>query len=182
MRNVIYNINISLDGCCDHTRFNPDEELYPYFTALIKDAGLIVYGRITYQLMFPYWADVAKNQSESKVVNEFAQALTDIDKVVFSRSLTSAEENTTILRGNLEDEMRKLKQKPGGNILIGGVSLPAQLTALGLVDEFKFVMHPVIVGEGKRLLDGASLPGNLNLKLANAEMFKSGCIGLHYIL
>lgn len=181
MRNVVYSINLSLDGCCDHTSFNPGEELFPYYTALIKDADTVVYGRTTYQLMFPYWADVAKNQSETKVINDFAQALTAVSKVVFSRTIKSAEENTRVVPGDLENEIRKLKQEPGKNILIGGVSLPSQLIALNLVDEFYFVVHPVIVGEGRRLLEDVGLPENLNLKLVEIKPFKSGSIGLHYI-
>ncbi|MBS1687955.1 MAG: dihydrofolate reductase family protein [Bacteroidetes bacterium] len=181
MRNIVYNINLSLDGCCDHTKFGPDEELFPYFTQLIKDAGLVVYGRTTYQLMFPYWADVAKNQSETEAINDFARALTAVDKLVFSRTLDSVDHNTKLLHGDLENEMRRLKQQSGKNILIGGVDLPTQLIALNLVDEFQFVLHPTIVGEGRYLAEGANLAENLNLKLAGTQTFKSGCIWLHYV-
>ena len=66
MRNVIYAINLTLDGCCDHTKFNPDDEMLEYFTHLLRDVDLLVYGRKTYQLMVPYWPDIAKNQSETK--------------------------------------------------------------------------------------------------------------------
>lgn len=179
MRNIVYNINISIDGCCDHTKFSPSEEMFPYFTQLIKDADLVVYGRKTYELMFPYWADVAKAQSESAVVNDFALALTAAKKIVFSRTLNSAEENTTVLHGDLDNEMRKLKQQSGKNILIGGVDLPSQLIALGLVDEFQFVLHPTIVGDGTRLVD-SGLPEKLNLKLVDTKIFQSGYICLHY--
>jgi dihydrofolate reductase len=183
MRNVIYGINLSADGCCDHTKFGADagEELHQYFADLFKDVDLIVYGRKTYELMVPYWPDVAKSQSGTKAENEFARVFTAIDKVVFSRSLGSAEENTRIVRANLRDEFLKLKQEPGKNISIGGVDLPAQLIALGLVDEFYFVVHPVIVGEGRRLLEDTSMPGPLNLKLAGSETLKSGCVALHYL-
>src|SRR3954465_2076521 len=118
MRNVVYATNISIDGYCDHTYFMPDEELMAYFTGLIQDADLLVYGRITYQLMVPYWPDVANAQSGTKAENEFAQALTGIDKVVFSRTLEHAEGNTQIVGGNLEDEILKLKNQPGKKISV----------------------------------------------------------------
>lgn len=181
MRNVVYSINLSIDGCCDHTRFDPHEELYEYFTGLMKDSDLLIYGRITYQLMVPYWPDVAKNRSGTKEVNEFAQTLSDIDKVVFSQTLDNVEGNTRIIRGDLESEILKLKQEPGKKIAIGGVSLPSQLIALGLVDEFYFVVHPIIAGEGRRLLEGTGFQKKLNLKLVESRIFKSGCIGLHYL-
>jgi len=181
MRNVIYGINLTADGCCDHTKFSGSEEMHEYFTDLMQDVDLIVYGRKTYELMVPYWPDVAKNQSGTKAENEFARIFTAIDKVVFSRSLDSAEGNTSIVRANLRDELLKLKQEPGKKISIGGVSLPAQLIALGLVDEFYFVVHPVIVGEGRRLLEDTGLPEQLNLKLVGSKILKSGCVALHYL-
>ncbi len=163
MRNVIYGINLSADGCCDHTKFSGGAEMLEHFTGLLRDVDLIVYGRKTYELMIPYWPDIAKDQSGTKAENEFAQLFTSIDKVVFSKSLETAEENTKIVRTDLRDEFLKLKQEPGKKISVGGVSLPAQLIALGLVDEFYFVVHPVMVGEGRRLLEETVLPKQLNL-------------------
>src|SRR4051812_19259472 len=126
MRNVIYGINLTADGCCDHTKFSGGEDILEYFTNLMQDVDLIVYGRKTYELMIPYWPDVAKDQSGTKAENEFARVFTALDKIVFSRSLSSAEGNTRIIRTNLQDEILKLKQEPGKNISIGGVNLPAQ--------------------------------------------------------
>src|ERR1700677_3257570 len=99
MRNVIYAINLTLDGCCDHTKFNPAEDLLVHSTRLLRDdAGLLVYGRKTYQLMVPYWPDIAKSQSETKADIEFAQTFVSLHKIVFSRSLASAEDETRIVR------------------------------------------------------------------------------------
>ena len=182
MRNVIFAINITLDGCCDHTKQMADEETHEYFTRLMRDVDLQVFGRKTYQLMVPYWPDIAKNQSETKAENEFADAFVSINKVVFSRSLNSAgEKNTRIVRTNLRDEILKLKQEPGKNILTGGVSIPSQLIELGLVDEYRFVVGPIVAGEGRRLLDGVSLPERLQLKLVESKIFKSGCVALRYL-
>jgi dihydrofolate reductase len=183
MRNVIYAINITLDGCCDHTKFNPDEEDFEHYARLLRDdAGLLVYGRKTYQLMVPYWPDVAKDPSSTKADKEFAQAFDSLNKIVFSRSLDRAEDrNTKIVRSNLRDEILKLKQEPGKNILVGGVDVPSQLMELGLIDEYRFVVMPIIAGEGRRLFEGVTLPEKRQLKLVESKTLKSGCVALRYL-
>jgi dihydrofolate reductase len=182
MRNVIYAINITLDGCCDHTKQIADEEAHEYFTHLTREFGLLVFGRKTYQLMVPYWPDIAKSQSETKADIEFAQAFVSRKKVVFSRSLASADDgNTRIVRTNLGDEILKLKQEPGKPILVGGVDIPSQLIELGLVDEYRFVIAPIVAGEGRRLMEGVSLRERLRLKLVECKTFKSGSVALCYL-
>ncbi|MGK9118121.1 dihydrofolate reductase family protein [Olivibacter jilunii] len=181
MRTVTFSMNISIDGYCDHTIFNPDEELHDYFTAIMDDVDLLFFGRVMYQLMFPYWADVAKNQSGTADENKFAERLTAIDKVVISRSLASAENNTRIVRSNPAEVLRKLKQQPGKKILIDSVSLLPELIRAGLIDEFNLVVHPIIVGRGRPLLAAGSLQENLNLKLIDKKFLKSGYVALHYL-
>ena len=183
MRNLIYAINVTLDGCCDHTKMVPDEELFEDDIQLLREADLIVYGRKTYQLMVPYWPDVAKDPSSTKADIEFAAAFDSLNKVVFSRSLDSAEDkNTRIVRTDLHDEILKLKEEPGGNILAGGVDIPSQLIALGLVDEYRIVVMPVVAGEGRRLMEGVSLPESLQVTLVESKIFKkSGSVLLRYL-
>jgi dihydrofolate reductase len=181
MRNVIYAINVTLDGCFDHTNGTPDDEGMEYYTHLLRDVDLLGFGRKTYQLMVPYWPDIAKSHSETKAENEFADTFDSINKIVFSRSLDCVEGNTRIVRTNLRDEILKLKKEQGKNILIGGVDIPSQLIELGLVDEYRFVVQPIVAGEGRRLLEGMSLPEKLQLKLVESKIFKSGCVALHYI-
>jgi dihydrofolate reductase len=181
MRNVIYAINVTLDGCFDHTKVIADEELLEHYSLLLRDADLLVYGRKTYQLMVPYWPDIAKSHSETKAENEFADTFDSINKIVFSQSLEGVEGNTRIVRTNLRDEILKLKREPGKNILTGGVAIPSQLIELGLVDEFRFVVQPIIAGEGRRLLEGVSLPEKLQLKLVESKILKSGCVALRYL-
>ena len=182
MRKLIFAINTTLDGCVDHTKQFVDEEKLEYFTRLTREVGLQVFGRKTYQLMVPYWPEVLKNQSETKADHEFARAFDSTNKLVFSRSLNGAEDkNTRIVRTNLRDEILKLKQEPGGNILVGGVDIPSQLIKLGLVDEYRFVVMPIIAGEGRRLLEGVSLPERLHLKLVESKNLKSGCVALRYL-
>ena len=180
MRKIIYGINLTADGCCDHTKGIGGEDIHEYFTKLMHDIDLIIYGRKTYELMVPYWPEVAKNKSGTKTELDFARTFNAIDKVVFSKTLKSAEGNTRIIRDNMADEVLKMKKQPGKNISIGGVSLPSQLIALGLVDEFYFVIHPVLAGKGRRLLDDTDIE-QLGLKLVESKMLASGCIALHYV-
>src|SRR5215472_16344419 len=141
MRKLIFAINITLDGCCDHTKQVADEETHEYFTQLLREVDLQIFGRKTYQLMVPYWPDVAKDPSASKADREFAHAFVSLNKLVFSRSLDSVEDgNTRIVRTSLRDEILKVKQEPGKNILVGGVDIPSQLVKLGLIDEFRFAV------------------------------------------
>lgn len=181
MRTVKFAMNISLDGYCDHTTFNPSEDLHDYFAGMMDDVDLLFFGRVMYQLMFPYWSDVAKNQSGTADENRFAERLTSIDKVVISRTLDTAQENTRIVRSNPAEELQKLKQQPGKKISVDSVSLLPELITAGLIDEFHLVVHPVIVGRGRRLLDAGSLHENLNLKLVDTIIFKSGCVAHHYL-
>ena len=182
MRKLVYAINFTLDGCFDHTKMVADEEILEYYAHVVGEADLFVYGRKTYQLMVPYWPDIAKNPSgETKAEVDFARAFDSKNKVVFSRSLESADEKTRIVRTNLKDEILKLKQEPGKYILTGGVDVPSQLIELGLVDEFRFVVVPVIAGEGRRLMEGVSLREKLRLKLVESKVFKSGCVALRYL-
>jgi dihydrofolate reductase len=184
MRKIIFGINITLDGCCDHTKGKGSEEVHAYFTDLLRDADVLVYGRKTYQLMVPFWPDIAKNHSgQTKSTIDFAEAFDSVKKIiVFSKTLEQVEgKNTSIVRTNLYEEMLKLKQEPGGNILIGGVDIPSQLIKLGLVDEYRFMVQPIIAGEGRRLLAGINLPETLQLKLVESTVFNSGHIALRYL-
>ena len=182
MRNVIFAINITLDGCCEHSKQFADDETHEYFTQLLGEVDLQVFGRKTYQLMVPFWPEVAKNQSMGKASNEFARAFDCVKKIVFSRSLDRAEDrNTRIVRTNLGDEILRWKQEQGKNILVGGVSVPSQLIELGLVDEYRFVIGPILAGEGRRLLESVSLPERLQLRLVESRIFKSGCVALRYL-
>jgi dihydrofolate reductase len=181
MRKLIFAINTTLDGCVDHTKQFVDEEQLEYFTHLTREVDLLIFGRKTYQLMVPYWPEVLKNQSETKADHEFAQAFDSTHKLVFSRSLDGAEDkNTRIVRTNLRDEILKLKQERGKNILVGGVDIPSQLMQLGLIDEYRFVVGPTLAGAGRRLLEGVTLPEKLQLKFVESKVFKSGCVVLHY--
>ncbi len=181
MRKVVYAINLTLDGCFDHTNMVPGDELYEYSINLLRDADVLLYGRKTYELMVPYWPDIAKERTDTKEDIAFADAFCALDMVVVSRTLERAEGKARIVRANLRDEVMKLKEAPGKNILLGGVDLPSQLIELGLVNEFRFVIWPIIAGKGKRLMEGVSLRENVQLKLVESKIFKSGAVAVRYV-
>ena len=183
MRKLIYAINFTLDACCEHTQGIVDDELLDYYTALVGGADLIVYGRKTYELMVPYWPDILKKPAgETKADVDYARAFESVDKIVFSRTLHKAEgSKTSIVQTDLRDEILKLKQEGDGYILVGGVDLPSQLTTLGLIDEYRFVVHPIIAGGGRRLFEGATLAESLRLKLVDSKNFENGQVALTYL-
>jgi len=181
MRRVVFAINITADGYCNHTDMIADDALHEYFTRLLRNGNLILFGRVTYQLMVPYWPDVAKNQSENEATNEFARVFDSLDKVVFSTTLQQVEgKNTRIVRANLAEEVLALKQQPGKDICIGSLSLASQLSERGLIDEYRFVVHPVVAGKGPRLFETVKPQETFQLDLIGLETFQSGVVALHY--
>ena len=181
MRNAVFAINMTVDGYFGHEDMIGDEELHEFFTGLLRNADIELFGRKTYQLMFPYWHTVAENQSETKTTNEFARTIDAINKIVFSKTLKSVEsKNTTISRAKVEEELQKLKGQPGKDISIGSLRIASHLTQLGMIDEYHFVVHPVVAGKGPRLFEADGLKERLRLKLVGSKKFSSGVIALHY--
>jgi len=181
MRKVVFAINITTDGYCNHTDMIADEELHRYFTGVLRNGSLLLYGRITYQLMVPYWPEVARNQSDSEATNEFARVFDSLDMVVFSTTLKHAEGNKTrIVGGNPAEEVLALKQQPGKDICVGSLSIASQLSERGLIDEYYFVVHPVAAGKGPRLFEAVKPQDRLQLDFIGSETFKSGVVALQY--
>ena len=181
MRKVVFAINITADGYCSHTDMIADEELHKYFTEVLRNANLLLLGRITYQLMVPYWPDVAKKQSETEASNEFARVFDSLDKVVFSTTLKHVEgNNTRIVRANVAEEVLALKQQHGKDICVGSLSIASQLSERGLIDEYQFVVHPVIAGKGPRLFETVKPKERLRLDFVGSKTFRSGVVALQY--
>jgi dihydrofolate reductase len=181
MRKTVFAINMTVDGYFGHEDMIADDELHEYFTVLLRSAGVILYGRKTYELMVPYWPDVARSQSEDPATNEFARVFDALEKVVFSTTLKSVEgDNTKIVRTNIAEAVLKLKEQPGKDISIGSLSIASQLSQHGLIDEYHFVVHPVVAGKGPRLFETVDLQERLLLKLIDTKTFRSGVIALHY--
>jgi dihydrofolate reductase len=178
MRKVVFGINMTIDGYCGHETAIADDELHQYFTNLLLQSDVNIFGRETYELMYPFWHDVAVEQSEGDVLNEFARVFDAMPKIVFSTTLKSAEwNNTTLLRSGLREKIEELKGQPGKDIAIGSLKTAAQAEEWGLIDEYHFVVHPIIAGKGPRLFQPG---GGRNLTLLSSKVFGSGVVALHY--
>ena len=178
MRKLIAAINMILDGFCDHTAGIADDELHQHYSKLISNAGALLYGRITYQLM-EYWRTVLKNPTGGKPVDDFAVMIDKIPKIVFSRTLKSVDwASANLSRKDIKEEVLELKQQSGKDILVGSRSLIIQLMELNLVDEFQLCVRPVIVGKGLPLFD--KIKDRTIFKLLKTKTLGSGAIVLYY--
>ena len=181
MRNVVFAINMTADGYCSHTDMIADEELHDFFTSLLRLGDTILYGRITYELMVPFWPDVAKSQSEDPATNEFARVFDSLEKVVFSKTLKSVEDgNSRLAQADIAEELFKLKQRSGKDIYIGSLNVASQAIRLGMVDEYYFAVHPVIAGKGPRLFEALDPKEMLRINLVETKTLPSGVVILHY--
>jgi dihydrofolate reductase len=151
MRKLIAAINMTLDGFCDHTAIIADDEIHQHYNELLRSAGTILYGRITYQLM-EYWPTVVKNPTGIKSMDEFAVTMDNIPKIVFSHTLQHVEWKTAKLATkDVKEEVLELKRSRNGgskDILVGSPSLIVACMKLNLIDEFQLCVHPVILGNG----------------------------------
>jgi dihydrofolate reductase len=178
MRKIIAAINMTLDGFCDHTAIIPDEEIHEHYTELLNQAGVILYGRISYQLM-EYWQALVKNPSGEKTMDDFALAIDKIPKIVFSHTLKNIDwESAKLASRSIEDEVSELKQQLGKDIFIGSRSLIMHLMKLNLIDEYQLCVHPVIAGNGLPLFE--DINNKTILKLKKTKTFNGGAIILYY--
>jgi dihydrofolate reductase len=181
MRKVVFGINMTADGFCSHTDGIADEELHEYFTALLRNADILLSGRITYELMVPFWPDLVKNPSGEQAMDEFARVYDSLEKIVVSTTLKQVEDkHTRIVRGNIAEEVLALKKLPGRDIAIGSLSIASQLSQHDLIDEYHFVIHPIVAGKGPRMFSAAKLQDSLRLILVGSKTFQSGVVALHY--
>jgi dihydrofolate reductase len=179
MRKLIAGMNMTLDGFCDHTSMIADDEIHQHYNEVLSNAGTLIYGRITYQLMESYWPSVVKNPTGNKPMDEFAVLIDNISKIVFSRTLKDVEWKNTILKKEIiKDEVLALKQQAGKNIFVGSPSLIVALTQLDLIDEYQLGVQPTIVGSGLPLFK--SIRDRVDLKLLKTKTFGCGAIMLYY--
>lgn len=180
MTRIIAGINMTIDGFCDHTAGIADEELHQHYTELLLNSGTPLYGRTTYQLMEGYWPALVERPSGDKSMDDFASAIDNIQKVVFSHTLKGVEwRNTRLARRDLEEEVLAIRQQPGKDTLVGSPSLIAALTELRLIDEFQLCIHPVIAGKGLPLFRNIS--DRMVLTLINTKTFGSGAVTHYYV-
>lgn len=182
MRPLRYSINVTLDGCCHHEAgLPPDAESMRYWTAEMTRADALILGRVTYQMMESAWRTPATGtwpdwMDESDVA--FAAAIDGAEKYVVSSTLSRVDWNAELLRGDVGDAVRRLKQEPGAGLWVGGVTLPLALAEQGLIDEYEFIVQPILAGHGPRLLDG--LRERIRLELVERREFRSGALLVRY--
>lgn len=180
MRPLRYAINITLDGCCDHRAASTDEELHHYWTEKVAQAGALLYGRVTYEMMEAAWREPVQTGVRPEWMESFALAIDAAKKYVVSSTLERVDWNAELVRGDLGEAVQKLKQASGNGLLVGGVKLPLALAELGLIDEYEFVVHPRLAGHGPTLFAGLSK--YVDLKLVSRREFNSGAVALQYEL
>ncbi|MBY4568500.1 deaminase [Gordonia sihwensis] len=182
MRPLRYSINVTLDGCCHHEAgIAPDEESMAYWTAEMARADALLLGRVTYQMMESAWrrppTGVWPDWMEQWEV-PFAEAIDGAKKYVVSSTLATVDWNADLVSGDVGEAVRRLKQEPGGGLWVGGVTLPLALADSGLIDEYEFIVQPVLAGHGPTLLSG--LRERIRLELVHREEFRSGAMALRY--
>ena len=181
-------MNMTLDGFCDHTSMIADDELHEHYNDLLSNADTLLYGRITYQLMESYWPTVVKNPTGNKPTDEFAVLIDDIEKIVFSHTLTNEDpviagwKNAKVAMQDFEKEVVELKQSSNlqsKGILVGSPSLIVAALNLKLVDELQLCVQPIIVGKGLPLFK--NIRERIDLKLLKTEKLNSsGSVVFYY--
>jgi dihydrofolate reductase len=172
---------MSLDGCCGHEAFRPDDELHSYFAAELARADALLFGRVVYELMESTWRRPASGvwpEWMREWEQPFAESIDRAKKYVVSSTLRSVDWNSELLEGNLATAVQRLKNEPGDGLYVGGLTLPLALVELGLIDEYEFIVHPVVVGRGPTLFAG--LARNLDLELIGRREFAAGAVALRY--
>jgi dihydrofolate reductase len=182
MRPLRYAINVTLDGCCHHEAgLPPDEESMRYWTAQMERADALLFGRVTYEMMESAWRRPATGEwpdwmGEREI--PFAEAIDRARKYVVSSTLSEVDWNAELVRADAGRVVQRLKEEPGEGLYVGGVTLPVALADLGLIDEYEFLVHPVLAGHGPTLLAG--LRDRIRLELVDREELRSGAIALRY--
>ena len=179
MRPLRYTINVTLDGCCDHRAiFLPDEEMHRHSVEILNQADALLFGRVTYEMMEEAFRPPSQTGARPDLMEPFARTIDAAKKYVVSSTLDRVDWNAELVRGDLEKAVQQLKQEPGKGLFLGGVKLPLALAELGLIDEYEFVVHPRLVGDGPMLFAGLSKP--LDLGLVSRLELRSGAVAMQY--
>lgn len=182
MRPLRYAINVTLDGCCHHEAgIAPDEESMRSWTAQMQRADALLFGRVTYEMMESAWRRPANGTWPEWMGAweiPFAETIDRAQKHVVSSTRREVDWNAELVRGDLGQAVRRLKEEPGEGLFVGGVTLPLALADLGLIDEFEFIVQPVLAGHGPTLLAG--LRERIQLELVDRQEFRSGAVAVRY--
>jgi dihydrofolate reductase len=175
---LTFGMNVTLDGCCDHTAGIADDELHDHFTGLMDGAGAMLWGRTVYEMMEAHWPAVARDEQAPRAMREWAIKLDAKPKYVVSTTRRDFPwQNTVHLQGDLRQAVQALKENTPAGVLLGSPTLAAALQRLDLIDEYRLVVHPVLAGHGPRLFDG--LKERRQLALVSSKTFKAGQTALH---
>jgi dihydrofolate reductase len=178
-RKLVFAINVTMDGFADHTAVIADDELHDFHTNLLVSVDTILFGRKTYELLESFWPNADKDPASTKSMIDFANKINPVHKIVFSNTLDQVTwNNTDLIRNNMVEEVIRLKHQRGKHLSIGGISIASELANHKLIDEFWFLVQPIVLGKGKRLWQG--LNQKMNLKLLDSKAFNSGVVVLHY--
>lgn len=170
-------MNMTLDGFCDHTAMIADEEIHRHYTELLTNAEAVLYGRITFQLM-EYWRSVLENPTGEASMDDFAAAIDNIKKIVYSRTLENVDwRNTELKREVGQNEILELKNRANKDVLVGSPSMILECTRLGLVDEYQLGIQPAVVGSGLPLFK--NIQDRIDLRLLRTKIFGCGVV-MHY--
>jgi dihydrofolate reductase len=183
MRKVIVMMQLSLDGFIegpqqDLSWHRVDEELHTHFNDELRTMGGFLDGRVTYELMADYWPTADQDPSSAPPEAEFAGIWRDMPKIVYSKTLAKADWNTEIVRDVVAADVLKLKEQPGGDLALGGADLTAAFRRLGLIDEYRIYVHPVLIGRGKPLFQDSD--ATTALRLLESRSFGNGVVLLRY--
>jgi dihydrofolate reductase len=183
MRKIVVQMMLSLDGYFEGPDHDlswhlVDEELHAHFNENLATMSAFVEGRVTYELMEAVWPTADQNADYPPTMREFAPIWRSVPKLVFSRTLQEVGPNATLRAEVDPDEIRALKQQPGGDMTLGGVDLVETFRRLDLVDEYRLYLNPVVVGRGRRLFETADKP--TELELVEHRRFGNGVVLLRY--
>jgi len=185
MRKVILSNSVTLDGFFEGPNREldwhiVDEEFNQYADDLLSKVDALLFGRVTYQLMADYWPAAATNPSTPKSDLEIADKMNNLPKIVFSKTLQEVKwNNSRLVKENIAEEISKMKQQPGKDMVIfGSGSIVSTFMQLGLIDEYRIIVNPIVLGNGNPLFKGIN--GKQNLKLLNTKVFDSGIVILFY--
>jgi dihydrofolate reductase len=179
MRKLIFSTNVTLDGFIDHTAVIADDELHEKASELLRSVDVILYGRIAYQLLAEYWPTAPSDESLSPSVKEFAITINQVDKIVYSKTIENVSWNTKIVREVDPKEIRAMKFLPGKDILLGpGARIAQTFMSLDLIDEYRLLIQPIILGKGKPLFTDNDK--QKDLLLIGQNTLHSGVVELIY--
>lgn len=178
---LTFSINVTLDGCLDHQEGIADDETHAHFTRLMDECGAMLWGRTTYEMMETYWPDVARGDVDAPpAMREWALKLEAKSKHVVSSTRSDFRwNNSHHVVGDLRTAVQELKDQTPRGVLLGSGTLATELDRLDLVDEYKFLVHPMITGHGPTLYH-RGLPSTRRLDLVSAEPFSNGAVAMHY--